>query len=132
MPVTGWRSVSVRSQVLERLETQYNSQKEQLEKEKNITSFSSYVSNILMDMVERSEILSRYAPFMSEIGITDNRIILDDKKTGSIVEIILMNKELFCRDCQRNDCIHVGFAYSIPIVNKTLREQGVTEQKVRE
>ena len=130
MPAEGWKSVTIRERVLQKLETQYQSRKEELQK-KNINSFTSYVSKILEEEIERSEILMKYAPFLSEIGIYENRILLDDKRKDAFFEVVYKNKELFCRGCGRNDCVHVGFAYSIPLVNKTLREEGVKAPKVR-
>ena len=131
MPVEGWKSVTIRERILQKLETQFQSQKEELQRKKNINSFSSYVSNILGEVIERNEILIRYAPFMSEIGIYENRILIDDKKKDAFFEVVHKNKELFCRGCEKNDCVHVGFAYSIPLVNKTLREEGAKVPKVR-
>jgi len=126
----GWAPISVRAQVLEKLQSRYESKREELEK-KNIRSFNSYVTDILAVLVERDEILARYAPFMSEAGIFENRILIDDKKKGEFFEVVHKNKELFCRGCERSDCLHVGFAYSIPLVNKTLREEGAQEPKLR-
>lgn len=122
MPVEGWRPVTLKEAIMQRLEAQFRLQKEELAM-KHITDLGSYISKILEDELERKETLSKYAPFMAEVGIYQNRILIDDKNKDTFFEVIYKDKELFCKGCERNDCMHVGFAYSIPKVIKSLREK---------
>jgi hypothetical protein len=51
---------------------------------------------------------------MEKILIDHNSVIIKDNKRNRIAEITLRDNELQCLLDDRNDCVHVGFVYSLP------------------
>jgi hypothetical protein len=92
-------------------------------------SFSRYVNDLIMDRIEADEALSRVAPFMQKVGLQDNSILLKDNKLGRMVEVQVRGKELMCLQCQKNDCVHVGFSYAIPEVYRVMSMQKGKREK---
>ena len=43
-----------------------------------------------------------------------NRVVLKDNKRNRIAEVMLKEGELQCLLDERADCVHIGFAYSLP------------------
>jgi|SRR5579875_1296438 len=93
-------------------------------------SFSRYVNDLIMDRIEADEALSRVAPFMQKVGLQDSSILLRDNKLGRMVEVQIKGKELICFQCQKNDCVHVGFSYAIPEVYRVMRIQKSRREKI--
>lgn len=113
MPKPGFKSITVSENIYNRFFDTYEKNKKQLEF-KGITSFSGYLTSMMDEMMKRYEASCRHVPFMEKISINQNSIIIRDNKNDRIVEVILRQNELQCLRDDRNDCIHVGFVYSIP------------------
>lgn len=93
-------------------------------------SFSRYVNDLIMDRIEADEALSRVAPFMQKVGLQDSSILLKDNKLGRMVEVQIKGKELICFQCQKNNCVHVGFSYAIPEVYRVMSMQKGRREKI--
>ncbi len=135
MPKTGsgYKSVTVTQSVYDRYMKSYEQNKQKLER-KGINSFTSYITSMLEELMERNEIFARYAPFLQEFGYDEanNVVYVKDNRTGRIAGIsISKGKELRCDVDNRSDCVHVGFAYSIPTVYRVMEKLGVPPPKVK-
>ncbi|MDG7011763.1 MAG: hypothetical protein JRN17_01575 [Nitrososphaerota archaeon] len=126
-------NLSVSVPVYERYRQAYGRKREELAK-KGITSFSGYVTSRLEEMMEKDEVFARHAPSLEEFGSDEvtNTVYVKDNRTGRIAGITIdKNKELHCDVDDRGDCVHVGFAYSLPEVYKVMDRLGVKAPKVR-
>jgi hypothetical protein len=65
-------------------------------------------------MMIRYEAFAKHAPYMEKLSIDQNRVVLKDNKRNRIAEVVLKDGELQCLLDERFDCVHVGFAYSLP------------------
>ena len=113
MPKPGFKSITVSENVYRKFFNAYAKNKKELEF-KGITSFSGYLTSMMEEMMKRYEANDLQAPFMEKILIDHDSVILKDNKKNRIVEISLRNNELQCLLDDRNDCVHVGFVYSLP------------------
>lgn len=132
---SGYMNLSIALPVYTRYRQEYEKNKEQLTK-KGVTSFAGYVTSMLEEMMERNEIFARYAPALQEFGYDEvgNTFYIKDNRTGRIAGISIGGKggkELQCDVDDRNDCVHVGFAYSIPTVYKVMAKLGIPAPKVK-
>ena len=64
----------------------------------------------------------KYKPEIETVQIISDIIILKDNIINRIVELKIKKGKIFCEFDKKDDCIHVGFAYSIPEVNKLLNK----------
>lgn len=60
---------------------------------------------------------TKVAPAMEEFGYDDEGrtvYIKDNRQKRRIAAVTLQGKELHCDVDEGSDCVHVGFAYSLP------------------
>ena len=129
---SGYTSIAVTEQVFNSYKSTFEAKKEQLVK-KGITSFSGYVTSLLEELMERDAIFARYAPFNEEFDFDDSgRIVyIRDNRTKRIAGVSIRGNELHCDVDDENDCVHVGFAYSIPKVYEVMNERGMKPPKIK-
>jgi len=113
MPKLGFKSITVSENGYRRFFDAYAKNKKELEF-KGITSFSGYLTSMMEEIIKRYEANGLHAPFMEKILIGHNSVIIKDNKRNRIAEITLRDNELQCLLDDRNDCVHVGFVYSLP------------------
>ena len=122
MPKEGFSVITITQQAYDKAKQRYDKKTKtgQLENK----SFSKYVNDLIMESIEADENLSLQAPFMQTIGLEANSIMIKDNKIGRIVEVQVHGKDLICMLDERKDCVHVGYAYAIPVVYKLMSERG--------
>lgn len=126
-------NLSIAVPVYERYRVAYGRKKEELAK-KGITSFSGYVTSRLEEMMEKDELFARHAPSLEEFGSDEatNTVYVKDNRTGRIAGITIdKSKELHCDVDDRGDCVHVGFAFSLPAVYRVMERLRVKPPKVK-
>ncbi|MDG7035272.1 MAG: hypothetical protein JRN53_05640 [Nitrososphaerota archaeon] len=96
-----------------------------------INTFSGFVNDLIWHVIEADRVLSSKAPFLSEVGMTEDGVTLRDAKLDRIVEVKVRNGELVCDLDNSNDCVHVGFAYAIPEVYRVINMIGRKSSNVR-
>lgn len=122
MPKEGYRSITLPGSVYSRFNADYDSKKDELAY-MGVRSISGYVSYMLDERTREAEVLAKYTPPVQKVSFETNMAILKDNAVNRIVEVVASNGELKCMFCDRDDCIHVGFAYSMPEVNTALAQQ---------
>ena len=113
MPKPGYKSITVSENVYKKFFEVYEKNKKGLEL-KGIGSFSGYLTSMMDEMMIKDEVFAKHSPFIEKIAIDQDRVILKDNKRNRIVEVLLKNGELQCFLDERQDCVHVGFVYSLP------------------
>ncbi len=128
----GWRTLIVREETFNRLRASYEKHKEwHRYKEKNIT-FTAWLDGYILTSLEDYELLQRYAPALEYIGTTANTIIIKDYLKDVIAEVELSadDKSLYCRYCETDNCIHIGFCFAIKDVNRILIKHGFRKPRI--
>jgi len=125
-------NLSVAVPVYGRYKQAYDRKKEELAK-KGITSFSGYVTSRLEEMMEKDEVFARHAPFLQEFGSDDESgvIYIKDNRTNRIAGVTISAKGFNCDVDDRDDCVHIGFAYALPQVYRVMEKLGVKPPKVK-
>ena len=124
MPKSGFKSITVSEYVYKKFFDVYEKSRKDLEM-KGITSFSGYLTSMMEELMQKYEVFAKYAPTLEKIAIDDNRVVLMDNRKNRIAEVQIKKGELYCMLDEKNDCVHVGFVYSLPEVYETLNEHGV-------
>lgn len=72
-------------------------------------------ANDLLDMLaERKDFLAQVFPDLKKIGFTDGHLYIKDDKITGVATIGLNDKNfVFCQLCDKKDCIHCLYAYSM-------------------
>ena len=121
MPKSGFKSITVSETVYDKFNVIYQNSKEELVM-KGVNSFSGYVSFMLEELMAKDKTFARYAPKIEKISLDDDRVILKDNIKNRIVEITINKDQLECLLCNKKDCVHVGFVFSLPSVYELLNK----------
>ena len=124
MPKPGYKSITVSDSVYDRFHDSFQKSREELGR-RGIKSFSGYVSYMLEEQMLRDAAFARHAPRIKRISVETDSVILRDNIHNRIVEVAVRGGELACQHCQQNDCVHVGFVFSMPDVYDMLSTRGV-------
>jgi hypothetical protein len=92
--------------------------------EREKISFAKWTRALLWDQIERKEELRKYGPFLEKGEIYDRTISIRDNKRKRMVELVVKEGDLHCMEDNTTDCVHIGFAWSIPAVYRVLKEHG--------
>jgi hypothetical protein len=121
MPIkSGSKLVELREEVLKGLERAY-----QLGL-RSAPDFTSFVNNLLFDIIRREEFLAKYKPFshLSHTGSHTGSLFIRDTQRNVIAEIIFKDQLLYCNSPDSSsDCEHTRFATSLIDVAKYLQEK---------
>lgn len=131
LPKEGFKSITVSEAIYNRFYKRYAERKDELGL-KGVSSFSGYLTSILEELMERDEIFAKHGPFLEELAIEGNTIVLWDNRLDRSAEVVLQEKGLYCRSDERNDCVHVGFAYSIPRFYPIMAQLGIRLPRMKE
>lgn len=123
MPKSGFKSITVSEHVYKKFFDVFEKNRKELEL-RGITSFSGYLTSMMEELMQKYEVFAKYAPFMEKIATDGNRVVIRDNKKNRIAEVQIKGGELYCLLDERNDCVHVGFVYSLPEVYKPLYDRG--------
>ncbi len=125
----GWTQVILKDElankVQARLEEAYKNKPRKPE-------LSTYIQDILWEIIESEETLRRYGPFLSKFAVEDDKVFLRDNRKNTLVELNLKDGELFCQEDEQTNCVHVGFAWALPEVYRAMNLHGKKKPKVRE
>lgn len=113
MPRTGFKTITVSETIYDKFHDIFLKNKDYLAM-KGINSFSGYVTYILEQMMEKDKMFTQYAPKIEKISVNGERIILKDNIKNRIVEVTLSKDGMLCQLCEANDCVHIGFVFSLP------------------
>jgi hypothetical protein len=113
MPKPGFKSITVSENIYKKFFKAYEKNKKGLEI-KGIRSFSGYLTSMMEEMMLKYEAFANHAPYLEKLSIDQSRVVLKDNKRNRIVEVLLKDGELQCLLDERDDCVHVGFVYSLP------------------
>jgi hypothetical protein len=120
MPKEGFSVITITEQVHDKARQRYQ---QKVKAGQIAKSFSRYVNDLIMEVIEADESFALQAPFMQKIALQDNSIMIKDNKIGRIVEVKVHGKDLLCMYDERKDCVHVGYAYAIPEVYRVMSER---------
>jgi predicted CopG family antitoxin len=130
MPRVGYTTITVRQEVYDKILKAYK------ERVKSSISFSAWLSDYILEHLEEDELLSCYAPGLELIGVEYDTAFIKDWFIDRIVEVVIRDQGvgkrfLYCRYCEKDDCLHVGFCFAVREINKVLVERGFKQPKVR-
>ena len=111
MPIKqGNKLVELREEVVKGLERAY-----QLGL-RSAPDFTSFVNNLLLDVIRREEFLAKYKPFshLNYAGSHAGSLFIRDTQRNVIAEIIFKDQLLYCNSPDSSsDCEHTRFATSL-------------------
>ncbi|MEM4098887.1 MAG: hypothetical protein QXW57_03955 [Candidatus Micrarchaeaceae archaeon] len=123
MPQKGWTNFLLRQEYADGLKAIYERKKHPL-LDQGINSFTGFINDLVWHIIEADKLLAQNAPFLSEVGMTEDGVTIRDAKLDRIIDVKVRDGELVCEYDNSNSCIHVGFAYAIPEVYRVMNMIG--------
>jgi hypothetical protein len=95
---------------------------------------STYVQNILWEIIESDELIKRIGPYLEKLAIYEDTILIRDnrRKVDRTIEVKLKDNELYCTYDESFECVHIGFAWALPEVYKALNLKGMKMPNIKD
>ncbi|GIU71944.1 MAG: hypothetical protein KatS3mg003_1423 [Candidatus Nitrosocaldaceae archaeon] len=119
----GWKGAMIREEIYNKAKLLFEAEKHRVK----ARTFTDWLNNILFELLEEREVLSRKAPALEFLDIaSDGSIVIKDHFEDRVVEVEPHGDKrlLYCRYCEKDDCLHVGFCFAIREVHEELRNRG--------
>jgi hypothetical protein len=81
-------------------------------------TFTGFVNDMLLFMVERDDWLETNIPEYSLVGYTTKQLFIKDSRKSRLAEVTLKSSKLYCELDKSTDCEHVHYAMMRPEVAK--------------
>ena len=120
MPKPGFKSYSLKEELYNSLKEKFKQNEQEL-RMRGITSISAYFSFLISQNITESKSKKPYKSTLEEIKIIANKVIIKDNMINRIVELTISDGKIFCELDKKSNCMHVGFAYSLPNIYKLLK-----------
>lgn len=87
---------------------------------KRDTSLRKYVNDVIADVVQRDEFVSRIWPFLKIVALDERSIFIKDQKSNHVAEVVILKNEkkednqyefkMQCVPDKSVTCVHVAYA----------------------
>ena len=104
-------NITVKTEVYDIIAKFYN-------KEKSDKSFTQWISEKLIMIMEKDEFLKFYAPHLKKIAIQDSSVILRDDELKRLIEVVYRDNKFWCDIDKKECCIHIQFVLALPDIVK--------------
>jgi hypothetical protein len=121
MPKSGFKSYALKEELYNSLQEKYEEDKDEL-RNQGINSLSAFLTYLMSKNVEEQIKQQKYKQKIEKMRIISDTIVLKDNIFNRIIELKIKTGKIFCEFDGKNDCIHVGYAYSIPEINELLNK----------
>lgn len=125
MPTKGYKTITIRSAVFDKLVNVYEKKKRDLIME-DIKSYSAYAQKLLEFALDQDTLEGRFRMLSLDGNLIEMRDYFRQKDTR--VEI-MEKRKLYCRLDETDSCEHVGYVLANPSVVKRAKELGVKLRK---
>lgn len=114
MPTLGYKSITIPESLYDKFRAHIGS--EAVKSEVGSYSLSKFISHMLEERMMMDEAIANNSQMFKKIGIDGDRIILRDKRSNRVVEVVIKDQTLYCESCGSEECLHCGFCYAQPEV----------------
>lgn len=111
----GWKSVDLPEEIVAEAEELMR-----IKHEGRLTKIplGLFIADLMRASIEREEVTKKYQPLLEDYSIEPDCVYIRDNKRDVIAELRFKDEgDLYCNIDAAKNCVHVGFAWSIPKVN---------------
>ena len=119
MPKSGYKSITIPDDLYDQFRVHIGS--DNVKNEVGSYSLSRFVSHMLEVRMMKDKAMAHNSLMLRKIGIDGDRVILRDRKSNRVVEVVIKDHTLYCESCESEECLHCGFCYALPEVYTTMK-----------
>jgi hypothetical protein len=113
-----WRPVNLRAEVVAKVERRIQSEYEGALRKPAI---GAYIENLVLPLLEEGPRLQEGRPFLEMLSVDSEKIFIRDNRLDKVAELTFKGRSsLFCSLEHSDNCVHIGFAWTIPKVLRIL------------
>jgi hypothetical protein len=113
-----WRPVNLRAEVVAKVEKRIQSEYEGALRKPAI---GAYIENLVLPLLEEGPGPREARPFLEELSVDSEKVFIRDNRLDKVAELTFKNRSsLFCNLEHSDNCVHIGFAWTIPEVFRML------------
>lgn len=114
----GWRTVELPENLVVEIE---QLMKEKHEKRPVQVPLGLFIGDLIRDSLKRAEVQEKYFSILEDYAVEPECIYIRDNNRDVIAELRFKDgTDLYCNVDGAKNCVHVGFAWSLPAVQKLL------------
>ena len=122
MPKQGYKSITIPDDLYDQFRVHIGS--DDVKNEVGSYSLSKFVSHMLEVRMMKDKAIAHNSLMLRKIGIDGDRVILRDRKSNRVVEVVIKDHTLYCESCESEECLHCGFCYALPEVYTAMKITG--------
>ena len=122
MPKPGYKSITIPNDLYDQFRVHISS--DDVKNKVGSYSLSKFVSHMLEVRMMKDKAIAHNSLMLRKIGIDGDRVILRDRKSNRVVEVVIKDHTLYCESCESEECLHCGFCYALPEVYTVMKVAG--------
>jgi hypothetical protein len=120
----GWRNVELPENLVVEVE---ELMKEKYEKRPAQVSFGRFIGDLIRDSLDKAQVKAAYTSILEDYAIEPECIYIRDNVRDVVAELRFKDgTDLYCNIDGAKNCVHIGFAWSIPAVQKLVWDKSST------
>lgn len=121
--IEGWRNVELPENLVIEVE---QLMKEKYEKRPAQVTLGLFIGDLIRDSLKKVETQEKYASILEDYAIEPECIYIRDNRRDVVAELRFKDgADLYCNIDGAKNCVHVGFAWSLPAVQKIIWDKNI-------
>jgi hypothetical protein len=117
----GWRNVELPENLVVEVE---RLMKEKHEKRPAQVLLGLFIGDLIRDSLKKVEIQEKYPPILEDYAVEPECIYIKDNHRDVVAELRFKDgADLYCNIDGAKNCVHIGFAWSLPSVQKLISDK---------
>ncbi len=116
--IEGWRNVELPENLVIEVE---QLMKEKYEKRPAQVNLGLFIGDLIRESLKKVEIHEKYVSILEDYAVEPECIYIRDNRRDVVAELRFKDgADLYCNIDGAKNCVHVGFAWSLPAVQKII------------
>jgi hypothetical protein len=123
----GWRSVELPENLVAEVE---ELMKEKYERRPAPVALGQFIGDLIQESIEKARASEIYSSILEDYAIEQECIYIKDNSRDVVAELRFKDgADLYCNIDGAKNCVHIGYAWSIPAVQKLIWDKNIPKSR---